>query len=206
MDAGIQTLSDLFASPVSYRIPVFQRPYAWTKERQWKPLWSDAKRIAEKLLAAKAGEKIPPHFMGAIVLQLQSAKSGQVVKRIVVDGQQRLTTLQLLVRAAQESFQNLDDTQRANRLSQLTLNDEKDQKDDSDSDTKVRQSNVNDLSSFQDVMRGLSNVNRPVRSIGEAHQYFEKEITDWLNEQPANRNAGPMHWKPLSPNTSNWPL
>ena len=188
MDASIQTLCGLFASPVSYRIPVFQRPYAWTKERQWQPLWSDAKRIAEKL-AAKPGEKIPPHFMGAIVLQLQSAESGRVVKRIVVDGQQRLTTLQLLVRAAQESFQNLDDTQRANQLSKLTLNDEQYQGGDSDSDTKVRQSNVNDLHSFQDVIRGLSDAGGPLRSIGEAYQYFKQEITDWLNEQPANRNA-----------------
>ena len=189
MDARIQNLSVLFASPVSYRIPVFQRPYAWTKERQWQPLWSDAKRIAEKLLAAKSGGKIPPHFMGAIVLQLQSAKSGQVVKRIVVDGQQRLTTLQLLVRAAQESFQNLDDTQRATRLSKLTLNGDQDQRGDSESDTKVRQSNVNDLHSFQDVIRGLSDASRPLRSIGEAYQYFKTEITDWLNEQPSNRNA-----------------
>ena len=189
MDAGIQTLSGLFGTPVSFRIPVFQRPYAWTKGRQWQPLWSDAQRIAGKLLAAKSGEKIPPHFMGAIVLQLQSAKSGHVVKRIVVDGQQRLTTLQLLIRAAQESFQNLDDTQRATRLSKLTLNDDQDQGSESDSDTKVRQSNVNDLHSFQDVIRGLSNAGKPLRSIGEAYQYFKEEITDWLNEEPANRHA-----------------
>ena len=155
VDAGIQTLSGLFGTPISYRIPVFQRPYAWTKEKQWQPLWSDAQRIAEKLLVAKCEENTPPHFMGAIVLQLQSAKSGHVVKRIVVDGQQRLTTLQLLIRAAQEAFQNLDDTQRANRMSELTLNDQEEQGEDIDSDTKVRQSNVNDLQSFQDVIRGL---------------------------------------------------
>ena len=189
MDAGIQTLSGLFGTPVSYRIPVFQRPYAWTKERQWQPLWSDAQRIAEKLLVAKSGEKIPPHFMGAIVLQLQSAKSGRVVKRIVVDGQQRLTTLQLLIRAAQESFQNLDDTQRANRMSQLTLNEQQEQGEDFDSDTKVRQSNVNDLQSFQNVIRGLSDTSRPLRSIDEAYQYFIQEIAEWLNEQPASRDA-----------------
>ena len=83
-------------------------------ERQWQPLWSDAKRIAEELLAPKPEEKVPSHFLGAIVLQLQTAEPGRVVKRIVVDGQNRLTTLQLLVRVAQESFQNLDDAQRAN--------------------------------------------------------------------------------------------
>ena len=189
MEAGIQTLSSLFEGPVSYRIPVFQRPYAWTKDKQWQPLWSDAQRIAERLLVAKSGGKIPPHFMGAIVLQLQSAKSGHVVKRIVVDGQQRLTTLQLLLRAAQESFQNLNDTQRANRLSQLTLNEHQEQGGDYDSDTKVRQSNVNDLQSFQDVIRGLSDASRPLRSIGEAYNYFMQEITKWLNDQPASRDA-----------------
>ena len=189
MDADIQTLYGLFNTPVSYRIPVFQRPYAWTKERQWQPLWGDAQRIAEKLLHSKPGETIPPHFMGAIVLQLQSAKSGRVVKRIVVDGQQRLTTLQLLIRAAQESFQNLDDTERADRLAALTQNRQNDQGGDSDDETKVRQSNINDLQSFQDVIRGLSEGNRPLRSIGEAYQYFKQEITDWLNEQPAIRDT-----------------
>ena len=188
MDADIQTLSGLFGDPISYRIPVFQRPYAWTKEKQWQPLWSDARRIADRLLGAEPDEIIPPHFMGAIVLQLQSAKSGRVVKRIVVDGQQRLTTLQLLIRAAQESFQNLDDTQRAERMSQLTMNDSQKQGEDSDSDTKVRQSNVNDLQSFQDVIRGLTDANGPLRSIGEAYHYFLDEVTDWLNEDPANRS------------------
>ena len=189
MDANIQTLHGLFAHPISYRIPVFQRPYAWTKDKQWEPLWSDAKRIAEKLCEAVSVEKkIPPHFMGAIVLQLQSAKTGQVVKRIVVDGQQRLTTLQILIRAAQEAFQNLDDIQRANALSELTLNDADKQGGDSDSDTKVRQANLNDLHSFQDVIRGLSDPSGPLRSIGQAFQYFRKEITDWLNEEPATRS------------------
>ena len=70
MYAAIQTMNDLFSSPVSYRIPVFQRPYAWTKVRQWQPLWNDVQRIADKLLLSPSDDKIPPHFMGAIVLQL----------------------------------------------------------------------------------------------------------------------------------------
>ena len=187
MDANIHTLSDLFDTPISYRIPVFQRPYAWTKEKQWQPLWSDVERITEKLLVAEPRQKIPPHFMGAIVLQLQSAETGNVVRRIVVDGQQRLTTLQLLLRATQEAFQSLDDTQRANDISHLTLNAKQAKEEDLDSDTKVRQSNVNDLKSFQDVIRGYSDPRQPLRSIGEAYQYFLKEVTDWLNEEPANR-------------------
>ena len=188
MKATIQDLSRLFKTPVSYRIPVFQRPYAWTKEKQWQPLWTDTQRIADKLLVAQSEETLPPHFMGAIVLQLQSATSGRVIRRIVVDGQQRLTTLQLLLRAAQEAFQNLDDTQRADRLSKLTLNEDQDRGEDFESDTKVRQSNVNDLQSFQNVIRGLSDTSGPLRSIGESYRYFLEEVTQWLNESPANRD------------------
>ncbi len=82
----------------------------------------------------------------------------------------------------------MDDTERANSLSQLTLNYGQDKGGESNSDAKVRQSNVNDLHSFQDVIRGLSDDGKPLRAIGEAYQYFKEEITNWLNEQPAKRN------------------
>ena len=189
MKAKIQTLDSLFNTDISYRIPVFQRPYAWGKVKQWQPLWDDARRIAQKLLGSDDNEAPPPHFMGALVLQLQSAESGEVVKRIVVDGQQRLTTLQLLTKAAHESFQNLDDLTRANRFTKLLQNTQSKWGGDSDNETKVRQSNINDLQSFQDVIRGLGTENRPLRSIGEAYQYFVDEVSEWLNAQPAQRNA-----------------
>ena len=181
-------MESLFHQPVSYRIPVFQRPYAWGKERQWEPLWEDVRRIAEKRIADPE-QTIPAHFMGAIVLQLQSAKSGQVVKRIVVDGQQRLTTLQLLIKAAEECFDAMNDIQRAIDLADLTLNEDRYTKVELDSDTKVRQSNTSDLQSFQDVIRGTSGTGHPLRPIGEAHRFFKCRIDKWLNERPADRNV-----------------
>lgn len=120
MDANIQTLSSLFGRPVSYRIPVFQRPYAWGKKKQWQPLWHDVRQMAEKVLTEADTE--PTHFMGAIVLWPWGAASGQVAEYIVVDGQQRLTTLQILARAVQQSLQNLNDLDRTTRLSRLTVN------------------------------------------------------------------------------------
>ena len=189
MEAKIQNLAGLFEDPISYRIPVFQRPYAWGKEQQWKPLWNDTRNMAEKILDPRSPDKIPPHFMGAIVLQLQSAKTGEVVKRIVVDGQQRLTTLQLLIKAAQESFQSVNDVERANKLAKLTQNEDEKLGGDLSNQTKVRQSNVNDLEAFQNVIRGSSDDDSPLRSIGQASRYFKQEITDWLNGAPAERDA-----------------
>lgn len=189
MDANILTLETLFKSPVSYRIPQFQRPYAWKKEEQWKPLWDDVCNVVERILASQE-EYIPPHFMGAIVLQGQETKTGEVDKRIVVDGQQRLTTLQLLMRATVDAFQSLDDTERAKRLEELTLNLEEHWGGDSDNQTKIRQSNVNDQRAFQRAIRGSGVGEGRLSSIEEAFVYFKGEITDWLNKDPANR---PIH-------------
>ena len=118
MNADIVNIEGLFQEQISYRIPQFQRPYAWGEEIQWKPLWDDVRSVAERFL----NKKMRPHFMGAIVLQLQQSNTGEVTKRLVIDGQQRLTTLQLLIKATEQVFQSQDDTTRATRLSKLTTN------------------------------------------------------------------------------------
>ncbi len=188
MKAKILTLNTLFGSAVSYRIPQFQRPYAWKKDDQWKPLWDDVRNMAANILSQPTG-KVPPHFMGAIVLQSQESGTGVVVKRIVVDGQQRLTTLQLLIRATQDAFQSLNEIERANRLSELTQNAEDHWGGDSDNQTKIRQSNLNDQRAFQEAIRNSGNGQGSLRAIGEAFQYFKEVVAEWLNEEPATRNA-----------------
>ena len=56
MEANIRNLKKLFGHSVSYRIPVFQRPYAWTEETQWLPLWEDVRdKSLEVMKAAESG-------------------------------------------------------------------------------------------------------------------------------------------------------
>ena len=86
--------------------------------------------------------------MGAIVLQLQESNTGEVAKRLVIDGQQRLTTLQLLIKATEQVFQSQDDTVRATRLSKLTTNLESHWSGDNSIETKIRQSNSDDRGAF----------------------------------------------------------
>ena len=187
MEARIVDLKTLFETEVSYRIPQFQRPYAWRKTKQWEPLWEDVRKKCESLLNAEEGGDALPHFMGAIVLQPRGHATGEVAKSLVVDGQQRLTTLQLLIRAAQDAFEGINETVRAKRLATLTLNGKNYWADDPDNETKIRQSNQNDQKAFQEAIRGTGDNQGPMRSIGEAHLYFKKEVTEWLNVQPADR-------------------
>ncbi|CAL9340034.1 hypothetical protein SUDANB95_00248 [Actinosynnema sp. ALI-1.44] len=101
MQANTLTPKKLFEPQVRYIIPVFQRPYVWSVDKQWMPLWDDVRAIAEEVLErVKPEDSVPPHFLGAVVLEQQFNPAGYIAIRHVIDGQQRLITLQLLINAA----------------------------------------------------------------------------------------------------------
>ena len=189
IEARIVNLQTLFGKQVSYRIPQFQRPYAWKKGEQWVPLWDDVRNFAERCLHRQQNAKLRPHFMGAIVLQRRNNASSEVEKWIVVDGQQRLTTLQLLIRAAQEVFFSLDDSKRESRLRRLTSNEESYCGGDSDNETKIRQSNFDDdddQNAFRRVIR-TGDGGKMDDGIRGAYNYFVGEIADWMDEDLTDR-------------------
>jgi hypothetical protein len=130
MKADTLTLKDIFQQDVHYVIPIFQRPYVWTQEDQWEALWNDLRNAAEwyleDLSAADgnrviAQEKAKRHFLGAVVLQQQATQTAEISVRTVIDGQQRLTTMQLLLDAAQEVLEEMK-FEEAARLERLVLN------------------------------------------------------------------------------------
>ncbi|MBP0447274.1 DUF262 domain-containing protein [Roseomonas sp. SSH11] len=85
-------------------VPLFQRPYVWEKKAQWEPLWDDVSTVAERILTAGPGAPVRGHFLGSVVLEQESTGTGSVERRSVIDGQQRLTTIQLLLKAAAHAF------------------------------------------------------------------------------------------------------
>lgn len=126
MDANALTPRDLFDGKVIFEIPAFQRPYVWTEEDQWQPLWDDIQRVAEAVLAADGeGGDIRPvagHFLGAVVLKQRESAAGEPTRWAVIDGQQRLTTLQLLLDAAQLVVAEYGDDDDAETLLELVEN------------------------------------------------------------------------------------
>jgi len=65
MDVRIATLKKIFEPDRRHVVPMFQRPYVWGPEAQWKPLWGDVVSVAERI---ERGDEVRPHFLGAIVL------------------------------------------------------------------------------------------------------------------------------------------
>ena len=72
METRVRTTHDVFFQPQRLLVPLFQRPYVWSREAQWSPLWDDVRRLADQ-------------------------------QWTIIDGQQRLATLQLLLDAAHQT-------------------------------------------------------------------------------------------------------
>ena len=118
--------AEIFGNQIRYVVPLFQRPYVWDEDKQWGLLWEDVVRVAETVLDTPApayGPRVvPPHFMGAVVVEQQHAGVNYISVRSIVDGQQRLTTLQLLMDATQAVVAKYGDPQDAQALEVLVLN------------------------------------------------------------------------------------
>ena len=100
MEADTVDVKALFERDIRYLIPVFQRNYKWNEAEHWAPLWVDLRNLAADYLEFGPGPDLSEHFLGAIVCQQQSAPGRDAQAISVIDGQQRLTTLQLFLAAA----------------------------------------------------------------------------------------------------------
>ena len=96
MQTGILSVQRLFDREVHYAVPLYQRPYVWNEEEQWQPLWDDLCPLAEMVAEGKEGRA---HFLGASVQEVIPVPAGTTEVRRVIDGQQRMTTLQILLKA-----------------------------------------------------------------------------------------------------------
>jgi hypothetical protein len=137
MDAETRTLQDVLHGDRRFLVPIYQRPYVWEREKQWEPLWEDVEATAVRLADARvtghmkgleapiADKTAAPHFLGAVVLERSPTMTGDVETRVVVDGQQRMTTVQLLLRGVLDALDIVESkgTVRA-RVRKAILNDD----------------------------------------------------------------------------------
>jgi len=99
VDVHKRTIREIFDCTQKLEAPLFQRPYVWTEERNWEPLLEGILIITESKLSSTFNR---PHFLGTIVLDQLETPTGNVVRRQIIDGQQRLVTLQLALAAARD--------------------------------------------------------------------------------------------------------
>ena len=160
-----------------------------TKRDQWQPLWDDVRNTAEEYLEEqKPLNQSRTHFLGAVVVQQQLFSAGEIETRLVVDGQQRLTTLQLLLDGVQEVVESRGYERVAKRMSLLVLNNDA-FVDDEDDMFKVWPT-LNDRCAFRHAMHnGLPSDEYQDSLIVQAHEFFKLQVEQWLDERQGEGEA-----------------
>jgi hypothetical protein len=183
------SVMNVFTQQTRYTVPLFQRPYVWKREDQWQPLWDDIRAVAERVLTSE-GKPISSHFLGTVVLSQEPNSVFSLPRREVIDGQQRLTTLQLLLKAAEHALDAVrpvvagDEEARksvdiaSRQIAPLTSNPAYA---DDDERYKVWPTNE-DRKPFRDVMDSAAakGPSMPETRMAQAYQYFRDEFKAWL--------------------------
>jgi len=183
METQIRTPQMVFLQPQRLIVPLFQRPYVWNQEKQWEPLWNDVVRVADRL-RARPHDKPQPHFLGAVVLQQVQGGIGQMQERTIIDGQQRLTTLQLLLDALHNQLHAAGAMNQAMRVESLVVNAKPFCVKPEDG-FKVWPTN-RDRPAFNAVMGAEPPVNHDALGFSgermvEAHRFFSLQASQWLS-------------------------
>jgi uncharacterized protein with ParB-like and HNH nuclease domain len=112
MHAQAKRLMDILSSPTQFMIPIYQRTYSWT-DKECKCLWDD-------IIKAGTNPKIVTHFIGSIVYVLDDSNGlGSIHRAVVIDGQQRITTVLLMLEAIS---QRIGDTKFGEFSSEMIRN------------------------------------------------------------------------------------
>lgn len=177
-----------------YEIPLFQRAYVWSREFQWEPLWEDIRDLAEKALHQAHNEQSPSHFMGSVVIRQRDQYGDDLPSHDVIDGQQRLTTFQILLAALRDVAAVVGADSVRQWCEYRTVN--RALKDDEKETFKVWPT-ARDIEQFRFVMTARSRAAvedkhpmmikwrkpLPRPRMVEAYLYFHGEISTWLAEE-----------------------
>lgn len=101
MKASAKSVAEILETRGQFIIPFFQRHYSW-EQRQWRRLWNDLLRLLDDAPRPDSGASV--HFLGPLVTITHTNTPGSLPTWQVIDGQQRLTTLTLLLAALRDVF------------------------------------------------------------------------------------------------------
>lgn len=187
MKADTNDLATIFGKDVRYVVPLYQRPYVWKRAEHWEPLWDDVRWVLQRSSESTPSGKPSPHFLGAVVLEQPRVQLGEVEIRTVIDGQQRLTTLQIFIVAASRVAKEVGADTESRILERLTVNNE-DLAKTEEQRFKVYPTNAN-RAAFVDVMLADAGANDTSNRIHEAYGFFLEVLRAWSIQQEDAQKA-----------------
>ncbi|MXV82677.1 DUF262 domain-containing protein [Candidatus Poribacteria bacterium] len=170
MKANEISILKFLQEPKQFFVPIFQRRYSW-EEKHCKQLWEDVIRVGQD-------DKIKHHFLGSIVyMEQELGMIGAIPRYLVIDGQQRLTTLSLLLSALSRAINGKDSNLGVTpkRLSNYYLFNEHEE-------GVLRYKQLLTQSDRKTLIHLLENRNLPLTNASpllvESYEFFEKRIKE----------------------------
>ncbi|WIW67237.1 DUF262 domain-containing protein [Kocuria sp. ChxB] len=163
------SLQRILEGEKQYMVPLYQRPYQWSK-KQWSVLWDDVAQLAED----REDHPASTHFIGSLVLAPSPENvAGSITRHLVVDGQQRLTTLTILLAAIRDHILEVspEDRRGANRIMNQFLVNEY-----ADEPHRIKLAPTQaDRAPYTNVIDGTPGADGE-GTIGQAYRFFRAQI------------------------------
>ncbi|WQT21393.1 DUF262 domain-containing protein [Helicobacter pylori] len=163
MNPTKSTINDFFSrTSTIFSIPVYQRNYTWEEK--------NCEKLLQDIVSISQNKKT--HFMGSItyILHLKDDSLRQLQEYVIIDGQQRITTLMLLLKAIETKIQDEGIKKEIDILLNLT-------------GQKLRLKPIKrDKEAFELVMQNRSHELQGVSHIRNNYKFFTKELENYLSK------------------------
>lgn len=174
LQAGETTLNKLLNTSRQFIVPIFQRNYSWQKN-QYEQLWFDILR------ASKFKEK-QNHFIGSIVYIDMGTPAGRPQQLLLIDGQQRLTTISILLCAIKDYVQKFNLETKLINLAKIK-NQFLYNSDEIYEDRYKLLLNVQDKETYIKLIDNtIFTVNKPAINIIKCYEFFYERIEDFIKQ------------------------
>lgn len=184
MKASETKLIRIIEGTNQYLVPHFQRPYTWQR-KDWDTLWEDVCELTDLPNSGKVEPVVNEHFMGAIVTAPAHSVPEGVTKYLLIDGQQRLTTILLLLAAIRDRARQVPDEKLAARIHEMYLTNRYQEGTDQYKllPTQGDEPLHNDRQAFIAVLDGQAPASS--RGLSSAFQHFSRSLREYNSDQLA---------------------
>lgn len=177
MHAAATTVLKLLQGAKVFIVPRYQRRYDWRLDR-WQPFWDDI--LHEYAVEhSEESQELDGHFLGSIVLHPAAGPASTLMQHLVIDGQQRLTTILVLLAALRDVRVKSDPSWNPGSIDDQYL---RNAYAESERERERLLPTEPDRAAYVLTVRD----GQPTAGVGEAYEFFTKSIRAFLEQPDSN--------------------